>query len=636
MAIGRSTAAGCGRILMAAASGPIAPSPQRPVPGQSAVEEAAGRSQAASGGRWAAAVAAITLSATLIPYLAGAANSGPRRFMWLGYNLDDACVYLSWMRQAAGFHALGYDLFTTAPQRADLLNPLFLALGVAGGALHIPLLLLFHTSRLIFGGILLWVCWRLVRLLAAGELEQKLAFLMVCSAAGLGWLPVWWNLPPIQAPIDTWQPEAITFLSLYLSPLFCFALALQALAILLLYRAYEDGSLRLAAYAGLCGLGLGLVHTYDVVSVGAVWLLYLGWSTAAALRTAGADQRIAAARGWAQALLAAVITAPGVATIALELHNTTVFRERAAVATLSPSPIWVLRGYGLSLVLALVAIGAAVAAASRRGSADRPGQQPAVAQPFSSPASLRLLVSWLVANFAVSYLPTSFQRKLLQGEHFPVAILAGVGAAWLLSQPGARLRPKWRLPAGMLAAALLCVTNVRFLLRDVSNFEADRAQTKQQRPYMESGENQALEWITRHVPAGEAVQPLPWLALVQTPAGRMQIAPYDMTLACFTPGMTGHPVYCGHWGETPDYGAKLQDLTNVLLARTTDSDRLALLRRMRVSYLVFSQKHDQTGSANTLEPEFRGLAPLPSYLRPVYGNEDADVYRIIFPAWPRR
>jgi hypothetical protein len=106
------------------------------------------------------------------------------------------------------------------------------------------------------------------------------------------------------------------------------------------------------------------------------------------------------------------------------------------------------------------------------------------------------------------------------------------------------------------------------------------------------------------------------------------------SLACFAPGLIDRRVYCGHWGETPDFGGKLQDICALALGKTTDEERRALLRKMKVRFLLFSQKpptdlsSDATTFADTHLPLFRGHLPLPPYLQLVHSNDDADVYEV--------
>lgn len=571
---------------------------------------------------WFWGAAAIVLATTLLPYLYGWALAQGRIFMWLGYNLDDSCVYLSWMRQAQDGSLIGFNLFTTASQHGMLLNPLFLALGLAARITHLPLLMIYHGSRLLFGLLLLRLVWLLARQVLSDPLAQRAALLFVGVSSGLGWLPIWWNDNPISTPIDKWQPEAITYLSLYLSPLFCFSMALQVAILLLLLRGERQENWRDSAWAGGAGLILALVHTYDIVSLALVWLTYLLVSALVRYRTEKLWKRGA----WVRAAVAGTIALPGVLYIASQLRSEAVFQKRADVATLAPSMGYVLLGYGLILLLALCEIYFTMRS-HRSTKPDELNDEPKPTLRWSDRESLLFVICWSVANLAAAYLPTTFQRKLLQGEHIPIALLAGAGMVGLLTHPGSRIPTRYHLPLVAVTALLLSITNIRFMIRDMSNFQADLSQTRQQRPYLRTGEWLALKWVEAHVPTRVPVQPLPYVHLMHSPDGRTKLAATDMTLACFTPGMTHHKVYCGHWGETPDYGAKLQELAHFSLPDTTDEERLALLHKMRVRYLLFSQKDPQDDDADRLAPMFRGQAPAPPYLHLVYSNADADVYQ---------
>jgi hypothetical protein len=608
---------------------------------------------------WAFSVAVGVMLLTLVPYLIGASFAQGRRFMWLGYNLDDACVYLSWMKQAADGSLRAMNLFTTAAQHGMALNPLFLVLGRIARWTGLPLLAVYHAARLLFGIGLLAVVWEFLLLTIPDNRTRRLSFLLVCFSSGLGWLPIWWDAPPLDTPIDKWQPEAITFLSLYLSPLFAFSMALQVGILTLLFLGERTGRMRYAVAAGLCGFLLGLTHSYDIISLAAIWLVYLLINTLRPFpdtEHAAPDMRgkpalsavdLSATEGmkdgnleprnpnpdtritmWLRAIVAGVLTAPAVLYLYHELRTEAVFSARANVQTLSPPLAWVLLGYGVTLFLALVGAYALLRHNKEVTTAPytlHPTPNPLCPTPFAA----RLLVVWAVVNVAVSYLPkTPFQRKMLQGAHIPIAILAGIGVVWLLSR---FLMTKTRPPDSLLQRLLpvclvlfLSLTNGRFVLRDIGNYADNRAQTKLQRPFLQPGEMEALQWIAAHTPKDAALQPLPWVQAVSD----RQFAPTDASVACFAPGLINRHVYCGHWGETPDFPAKLSELSRFAMPGTTDDARIALLRKMQVRYLLFSQKALSDESADLLMPMFRERAPLPPYLTRVYSNPDADVYAV--------
>jgi hypothetical protein len=570
--------------------------------------------------RWALWITGLTLLLTIIPYLIGYSLSNGRHYLWLGYNLDDACVYLAWMRQAAQGHLRQHNLFTTVPQPGMFPNPLFFLMGLIAHLLHLPLIAVFHLARIVAGFALLWVVWLLLKSTLSSMLARKAAFLFVCFSAGFGWLPLFWpsdgGVNIFRTPVDAWQPEAITFLSLYLSPLFAFSMLLQVAFLLLLLRAEQAQSWKLSVAAGLIGLLIGLTHTYDVVGLALTWGCFLLVRTPFVV----SREKISS---WLRAGLAALIALPGTALIAYELYVNPIFRDRANVPTLSASPPWVFLGYGGELLLTLYVLHLLTKANTEKKSLP-------VTSYFTDRDALRLYFCWAAAQFGAAYLPVSFQRKMLQGEHFPLAVLAGVGMAYLLEQKfSEKVLPRPRMLVIGAATVLLSLTNIRFVVRDIYNDTRNKVQTDLQRAYISQGELQALGWIVRHTRSTDAVQPLPWVHILHSPDGSHQyLAPTDMTMACILPGYTGRHVYCGHWGETPDYGNKLRELVNFGLATTSDRDRIALLGKMHVQYLLFSQKALDDTDADSLYPIFRGLAPLPPYLKEVYSNENATIYRV--------
>ena len=639
----------------------------------------------------AALIAALALLLTCVPYLVGYFAAGKNHFLWLGANVDDASAYFSWIRQGETGSLRQINRFTTDPQPGLFANPFFLLLGLIARVLHLSPATVYHLSRLGFGAALLSLVWKFISFLLPleeGNREKDaapytlhptpytlprrarlLSFLFVCFASGLGWLPIAWSAFSARAtcppgPIDLWQPEAVTFLSLYLAPLFLASMCLQIAVLMFLLRAAQSGKngLKYAVYAGLCGLLLSLVHSYDVLSIGAVWLVYL------LIKTIKTRRRIASAASPIHhssfiiyhSLLAGFITLPGVLLMASQLKSNKVFHARAAVETLSAYPQWLLLGYGLALALAIYAgIGYRASGVEETPAASEFAPASTEARIAPTPDNrhpMPFLTVWAVVNAAVSYLPgIAFQRKLLQGEHFPIAILAGIGAAHFLAKylpqagnseqrtanrdvypiPGAQRQ----IPARRFASAaglltlLLGMTNLQYLFNETERFQNHTTKIILARPELLPGEVEALQWIAANTPADAAVQPLPWEDLLDNPqtGGRSRVIT-DMTLSLSTPSIADRAVYCGHWGETPDYAVKLtQDIGLVALGKLPEDKRREILRKMNVQYLIFSQKDPADANADELFPQFRQRSPLPPYLRLVHSNADADVYLLSLP-----
>ncbi|HEX5324537.1 MAG TPA: hypothetical protein VFW40_12170, partial [Capsulimonadaceae bacterium] len=380
----------------------------------------------------------IALILSCLPNLLGYSISRPDyQFIGQSYNIDDFCVYLSWTRQAADGHFFGANLFTTDPQRNLEFNALFLALGQVVRITHLPIGVVFLLTKIVAGGILLALIYRFYRYCAGPAPSARLTAIgLVALGAGFGWLfwPAWADKNVGNLPTDVWQPEAFTFLSLYVAVLFTVSTVFIVGAMYSLLLGERTGKTRYAIYAGLCGLVLGNIHSYDVLHIAAGWGLFLVVKTIVARRFDAAS--------WGRAFLAGALTLP---TSVYQYYVFLVdapFHERALVHTLSPPFLYYVLGYGLTWILAVV--GLALLFANRRSR---------FTAQFSDWQSAAFIASWAVAGFIIVYLPhISFQRKMLMGEDLPICLLAGSAAAYLVRRLHARVQ--------ILALAVLVIVSI--------------------------------------------------------------------------------------------------------------------------------------------------------------------------------
>lgn len=502
--------------------------------------------------KWALAVSLGIVFLASIPYLFGYAVAPPgHSFIGLTHNVDDALVYLSWMRQAADGHFFARNLFTTEPQIGHSFNLLFYALGRFSALTHLPLTAVFHLARVVFGVGLLLLIYAFARLWISDLRMRRLALIVAGLSSGIGWLvPVGQGF---DRSVDLWQPEAITFLSIYLSPLFSFSLILMLGSLYLLYLHSRIGQVRYAVAAGVLLLLLGNVHSYDVMPIGIAWALY---AIVSLLRR---PRNLRPAFG---GLIAAVIGAPSVAYQVYTYLHEPVFRLRADVPTLSPSVVFYILGFGLLIPLAALGL--------RRLRSDR--------------VDHALLVCWVLAALGAAYLPVSFQRKLLMGVHIPVSILAAVGLAVVI----AKMRGRAAIALAALMVILLIPSNVAFMARDMARVTANEAHTTAHAPFIADEEIAALQYLRLHSGADDIVLAQPWFSSL-------------------VPAYTGRMVYCGHWGETVRFGEKLREI----LSFFGDADleqRASFLHNCNIGCIVdYCQltSEDVAGMRRVLIPELR-------------------------------
>ncbi len=554
--------------------------------------------------RLVAALIAFTLFAACLPYLLGYFITPPGTFfIGTAYNIDDYCNYLSWLRQMADGHFFLRNLFTTEPQKGLEFNLFFWLLGRMMALTHCSPQAALQIVRVGGGLALLRLIYCFYRYCLPNDKYSRLtAFGFACLGSGFGWTQwaVWHDKNPLGSPVDAWQPEAYTFLSIYTSALMTVSTLLILGAFYALLLGEQTGKWKYPVIAGICGGILGNIHSYDVLHLSAAWgLSLLVWTIIR--RGKGV------ALSWARACVALALTLPTTGYMVYLLMHEPVFAKRAGVPTLSPAFWHYAFGYGLVFLLALLAVwvlGRNGSPAPSKGEvkesegAERAGTSPAMPLLFA--------FCWAVAGLGVIYLPFAFQRKILMGEHIPLCLLAGIGAAWLarLFKPRAQ---GWLLALLVLAAA---PSNVLFLVRDINHLQSNRSETHLS-PFLPTAQGDVYRWLRANT--------APDAAVVGPPG-----------LCTYLPGEAGRAVWAGHWGETPHYAQKEAEFSEAFDALTPEPDRHAFLLSTGAQYLFYPNALSQVTfkRRDGLHHFVELAAAPPPYLREVYRNEMFTVYVI--------
>lgn len=493
------------------------------------------------------------------PYLLLFLITPPGTVFW-GFvnNPDDHCVYLAWMRQAEQGQFFFRNLFTGDPQRGMTVNLFFWLLGQFGRLTHLPLALVDHLARFGFGALLLVLVYSLAALLTEDLLSRRAALGFAALSAGLGWL-MWPPPPPadlFEFPVDTWQPEAVTFLSLYANALFCVSMAAMVGLFLCLLLAQRTGKDHYVVSAGLLGFLLGNFHSYDVITVAAVWTAYLVATALTTRRLPLLELR--------QAVIAGVIALPSVLYQYYLLRTDPVFQARAAVPTPSPNPVYYLLGYGMLVPLAVL------------------GTRHLMRSPSAPRSEALFLPVWAVVGLGVIYVPAAFQRKLAEGLHLPVAILAALGAVALVK----RLDLGWARAQGvlLLLLAVTVPTNARFLYRDTARAINENVGSSLLHPvFWDRTDLEAMSRLDAWTPPRSLIQALP------------------MT-SCLIPTMSSRHVWAGHWGETPDFSRKFNVALRFFSADTPSDWRRRFLAESGITH-IFAGALERKLAGDTLTRE---------------------------------
>ncbi len=536
---------------------------------------------------WALVIAGI-LSA---PYLFAWGITPPER-AYLGHlwNPDEPNVYYSWINQAAHGRVFLEDLFTTEPQHGRFTNVFLLALGWAAAITRLPVPWVYALARFACAAFLYYSLYAFVARRGGSPVVRRAAVALAATASGLGWVLALPGagafVPGGVSAVDVglasaggaiseglMMPEANTVASALLLPLFSFSMALLLWLVGIGTEAIERGDLARGARAGLLGLVLGSVHTYDVIPMHLLLgLMALGF----ALRR----------RTLRPLWVYGVYVALSLPTLLYQLwvfRVDRVFHDKAVTVTASPSPLSYAVSFGLPLLFALC--GLAVVRRRRE-------------------ARWTPVAVWLLVGLAVAFLPgLSFQRKMIEGAHLPMVILAAVALVRGPAARGARLSLaayRRRACAWAVAGVLACApSSATFLCGRclASVLENNRSRVSYfMPPYMLARDDlAALLWLRENAGSDDAVLCLPFLG-------------------SYVPGLTGRKAYCGHWAETLRFAE--EKLPATLGALRGDARRGA--RALAAcDYLVVGEYENP-----------HGARPGGPDLTPVFSSGATTVYRI--------
>ncbi len=523
------------------------------------------------------AVIVAVLFVTDLPFTYAYRSTPPgKQFMGILLNVPDTAQYLSWAREFR--EAILIDNKLT-PERGDptFFNLFWFGVGRLSVALGTGLVETTRLARLAAGAVYLGALFWIARLFCFGRLERWASFLVISLGGGLGWVLVVGKqlTGDITSPLDLYVTEPNTFLTVLAFPHQAMATGLLVLILGLAALALERSSVRLAIFAGLLALLLGLQHGYDLIVVYAVvgvTALQLAWRTGAWVRLTALTVAVC---GW---------SFPAAVYLLYLTRKSSVWggvlSQYGNAGVYTPNPAHLLILIGLPLVLLIVL-------------------RDKTTDPRSLAPRELLLRTWLVVGFLLLYLPTDFQIKMLGGWQVPVGILAtrAVLQRW---RPDLRA---WRTPflpkpeifiAFLLLVAVLPTNLYLYAWRFVDLGRHDYPY------YLTQDDVTALGWLeARHSPSDVVLS--------------------SLTIGQYIPSVTGDKAFLAHWAETLDFYAKQRMVGSFFDASSSDSDRAAMMSRFDVRYVFYGEEERALGGYS---PDHSPL------LCRVYANPHVTIYRV--------
>lgn len=463
--------------------------------------------------RWAIGWSTAILIISCLPYLI-ATLVAPQGWQFVGILVNplDGNSYLAKIQQGIEGNWLFHLTYTPEPHQGAFIFTFYLALGHVAALLHLSPILTFHLARLIAGLILLLVSFRFIARVTPHPQERRLAFILLLTASGFGWLGAIFGA----FPIDLWIPEAFVPYSLYTNPHFPLAMALM---LVMLQQVIQSSEFRVQSrrspvdnsqliFASLSSLALALVLPFALLTVWAILAVYLGWLYLTRRRLP-----------WPQIWLTLGVVVGAVPVIGYDywvsIANPILSGWSAQNITAAPLLLDFVLGYGLVGLLAIVG-GWIITQQSQSQLSPEPGEW--------------LVFWWAIVGILLVYLPFELQRRLITGLHIPLGILAAIGLSRWLAKGQLGLSRRRQITVVVItlgAVGTLFVWTIPLLATLQSPITSETSALL----FLRQEEVAAFTWLKENAAAGNVILASPRVGM-------------------FVPGQAGTRVFYGHPFET--------------------------------------------------------------------------------------
>ena len=546
-------------------------------------------------------ICAVLFCALTLPYAwAWLLSPGDGVYSGLLYNPDDQNVHLSWARQAHDGAFFLRDLFTTEGlqngERPLFTNVLLWSIGIVARVTNLPLILVYHAFRVVFALLAIW--W-FAALCAHLSTDKRVRFAAVALAAfggGAGFLA---PLFPTRIFIDRadtkglpMMPEAFTFASAFVFPLFITSVALLVFVYLQTLRARRTGQLKFAFGAAIAAFLLTNIHTYDAIPLNVVMLLWALSSTRLRRKNTTNAQATNAQATNVQAtnvqaahaqmlrvrtlapLMVVLATIPMLIYQRFVLGNSEEFRVKA----FSPKPAPPI--FDLFLSLSPLLILAIISAYFVFRQIQNARETPETARATSPDA--RMMILWAFVALALVYTPTnliSFARKMIEGVHLPLCFLAALGIVGLLDACKTPRLVNRVLVGGFVALmSFSSLTFVGWCLNNARDNNASRAQYLMPPLYLPQEAHDAMQFLH------------------DLPYSRDRAVLCSPLWGNFIPPQTGWAVYTGHFDETLHFTRKNGAAFAFFRRKMGAAQSLNWLRQNRIGWVLIGPNERAIGA----------------------------------------
>jgi hypothetical protein len=528
-------------------------------------------------------IASGLLLVSSLPYMAGYvwAPAGTE-FGGFLINLDDSYSYVSAMQQGMAGAWRYQVLYTPEEHPGAYLHIFYILLGKLSLPLGLNPVQTYHLLRLCCGLTMLIAAYLFLSLFLHTAQHRLAALSLIGFSSGLGWVVLLTGSTDLRGllPVDFWMTGAYTFFTMFTFPHSAAAVTMLLLFVFLAVRHVEKPQVHTLLLAATANVVLCAIHPFTILLVWGILATY--WVLLFVSRRQLPRYEAAAFVVWALAPAPLIVYFYSAFLVDRVLAN-----WAAQNILLSPAFPRLLLGYGLLVPLAA---GGALHILHRWDERKI------------------LLLAWVLAAVTLLYMPFTLQRRMVEGLHVPISVLATIGLFDGLVPYAMRSKRLSRFACWRgytkqgLRRLLVFSVIVATFPSSLCVLVGSSASALHHDPdlFHEREEIEALEWLGRNTAVEDTV-------LTSYRVGR------------YIPARIGHRVFMGHFHETVERDNKILLAQSFFSEGTSDRDRRRVLSEYGIRYVFYGPSEKEMGASD--------LSQQP-YLTPVYRNDLVTIYGV--------
>lgn len=467
-------------------------------------------------------------------------------------NSQDTYTYVAFIEQAKQEKIIFENLFTTDKQTPSLLRPSYLIIGKLASFSNLSGIGAYHTARIFLSVIFLIIGYKFLCKFFEDSTKRIIAFAILLTSSGLGFV-----LNKIIAnSSDLWIPESNTFLSLAEPPHFILSQTLMVAGFLTFMKYLEKKKLVYVFFSTVIFFLLAFEHPLNLIVIAPTIFF-----TAYLSKT-----------GLIQSLFLTFLSSFGILYQVTQTLTNPVLKSWQ-VEHLSPSPINYLTGFGLLIPLAIIG-------AEKFLRENAPWK--------------KLILIWTSATVILIYLPNDFQRRMIEGVHIPLAILAIAGLFGVAEM----FKGKWYLWIIYSSVIFLSFGSFYSIQNDFAKIGTDSIQSYYYS--ISKAESEGMKWLRNNTNGNDGI-----LA--------------NWFYGNIIPGLTGRRVYLGHKAQSGNIDQKIY-LINSFLLDADHANAVNFLKTNRINY-IFLGNYDSMLKYG-FKPENN------PFLKQVYSKNGVAIYKL--------